>query len=99
MLMKKMWSCVTTKKCIQEAEKGNIEFFSALTEFVTDPNPAEKPTGWTPLHMAVRTGQLEVCRLILERCEDPNPSDVSDWTPLELASRHHDIVELIQSYL
>ena len=64
--MKKMWSCVTAKKCIQEAEKGNTEFFSALTEFVTDPNPADV-TGWTPLHEAA---QEEVCCLILERCEE-----------------------------
>ena len=98
--MKKMWSCVTAKKCIQEAEKGNTEFFSALTEFVTDPNPADV-TGWTPLHEAAQDGELEVCRLILERCEDKNPPNVSGQTPLDFASSlgRHEIVELIRSYL
>ena len=52
--MKKIWSCIPAQKCIQEAEKGNTEFFSALTEFVTDPNPADV-TGWTPLHEAAQS--------------------------------------------
>ena len=85
MLMKKMWSCVTAQKCIQEAEKGNTEFFLALTEFATDPNPADV-TGWTPLHEAAQEGELEVCRIILERCEDQNPADDNGMTPMHWAA-------------
>ena len=43
--------------------------------------------GMTPMHCAASGGHLEVCSLLLERCEDPNSSDVRGWTPLHEAAQ------------
>ena len=86
MLMRIIWSRVPTQTCMDEAENGNIDFFAALTEFATDPNPTSNARGKTPLHYAAEEGHLEVCQLLLERCEDKNPADGDGWTPLHEAA-------------
>ena len=98
--MRQIWSKITAKSCIREARNGNIEFFSALTEFATDANPADK-WGQTPLHVAATAGRVEVVRLILDSVEDKNPANNEGETPLQLATRggHSEVVDLIQSYL
>ena len=85
-LMRRIWSKITAESCIREARNGNIKFFSALTEFATDANPADK-WGGTPLHTAALYGHLEVVRLILDSVEDKNPVDNRGLTPLHHAAR------------
>ena len=87
MLMRKIWSNITAERCIQEARNGNIEFFLALMEFATDPNPSDED-GWTPLHRAAGNGYLEVCRLIMNLCKVKNPVNEFDVTPLHSAAFH-----------
>ena len=96
MLMRKIWSNITAKRCIQEAINGNIEFFLALIEFAKDTNPSNKD-GSTPLHEAAVNGHLELCRLILNSCEDKNPADEDGVTPLHEAALngHLEVCRLI----
>ena len=96
MFMKKIWSIVTVRRRIEEAQNGNIEFVRALIEFATNPNQANQK-GWTPLHEAAFEGHLEVCRLMLEKIEDTNPPDEEGETPLHCAARsgHLEVCRLI----
>ena len=47
-----------------------------------------KDTGQTPLHFAVRTGQMDIFLDIFERVKDKNPQDGDGVTPFHLAAMH-----------
>ena len=43
--------------------------------------------GITPLHLAAMMGNLALCKLIIEKIQDKNPSGGDDgWTPLHWAA-------------
>ena len=42
--------------------------------------------GWTPLHFAVKHGQIEVIEFIVANVTDKNPRDKSGMTPLLIAA-------------
>ena len=42
--------------------------------------------GWTPLHFAVKHGQIEVIEFIVANVTDKNPGDKSGMTPLLIAA-------------
>ncbi|KAG1692590.1 Ankyrin-1 [Nymphon striatum] len=50
----------------------------------------------TPLHCAAETGQLEVCKMLLDMKADTNATDVYGQTPLHLGAEndHSDVVKL-----
>ena len=53
-------------------------------------------TGFTPLQIAARSGNLEMCRLILENVNDKSPIDANGKTPKDVAEEfnHLEIVKL-----
>merc|ERR1712029_1128122 len=53
--------------------------------------------GLTPMHRAVRNGDLEMCRLIVDNLQDKNPVDTMGWTALHRAVQngHFEICRLI----
>jgi ankyrin repeat protein len=54
----------------------------------------------TPLHYAVRNKNLEIARILLQNCADPNIPDANKETPLFFAVREksEDIVHLLLDY-
>ena len=44
--------------------------------------------GLTPLHQAAIEGYFEICKLLVLKIEDKNPSDKHGYTPLHVAARH-----------
>ena len=50
----------------------------------------------SPLHIAVQNGHFEICRLIIEKVENKNPTDDYGWTPFHFAARYgfYDICRL-----
>jgi ankyrin repeat protein len=56
--------------------------------------------GETPLHQALRWGEIELVRLFLEHGADPNLANRYDETPSEMALRFEEpeIVELLSEY-
>ena len=52
---------------------------------VDDKNPAMSNNGVTPLHLAARNGQIEICQLILKNVHDKNPECNEGQTPFQLA--------------
>ena len=44
--------------------------------------------GETPLHSAASNGDLESCRLLMEKLDNKNPGDNHGWTPLHRASEN-----------
>ena len=55
--------------------------------------------GMTALHLAARTGCLNICKVIIENINDLNPLDRGKRTPLDYAILygHNDICELIKN--
>ena len=115
--MKKMWSTVQARKCVERARNGNVDFVKAMVQWAPNPNPVDTlgqiiletnlwglgqvgdKRGLTPLHVAAFHGHLEVCRLIMEACQDKNPGEGwgSGWTPLHGAAEngHLEVCSLI----
>ena len=52
---------------------------------------------WSPLHIAVEAGNLDLCQFILGRTKIANPNDIEDWTPLHSAAKlgHFEICQSI----
>lgn len=48
--------------------------------------------GWTPLHRAVRRGQLELVRLLVAHGADCRLADRDGWSPLHLATGHTQVL-------
>ena len=105
--MKKMWSTVQARKCVEMARNGNVDFVKAMVQWAHNPNPVDTfgqirlgfdwIVGLTPLHAAAHQGHLEVCRLIMEACQDKNPAADDGSTPLHVAAHqgHLEVCSLI----
>lgn len=83
-------------------ERGDVEH--AREQIAADPslvraaNANQPHGGWTALHTAARSGQLEVVRLLLEHGADPNAREAGDNTyPLHwaAAARHLEIIRAL----
>ena len=79
---------------------GNVQLFKLIMDHVDDCNMKSEISPRklrTPLSMAAENGHFEICRMIVERVEDKNPSEYNGWTPLHHAARngHLEICELI----
>ena len=57
----------------------------------------DKQYGWTPLHAAALSGQVEISRLLLQYKADDNAQDLRGKTPLHIASKkgHVDVARLL----
>ena len=51
----------------------------------TDKGWFESDDGWTPLHMAAKSGHVEIIAVLVEAGADVNALDDDDRTPLRLA--------------
>ena len=51
-----------------------------------DKIPQTGSKGWTPLHFAVKHGQIEVIEFIVANVTEKNPVDKSGMTPLLIAA-------------
>jgi len=68
-----------------EKVTGGGNHVQSLLEPGAEANALVK-TGWTPLHIASRYGQLEIGRWLLEHGADVNARKVDQWSPLHLAA-------------
>ena len=55
--------------------------------------------GNTPLHLAARAGESEVCRVLLENFDEKHPKNKCKQTPLSLAKDfgRSEVVEVLKS--
>ena len=80
------------------AISGNLEIYKMILGDKKNANPNTGCFGLTPLHKAAQFGHLEICKFIVERVDEKNPSDDNGVTPAILAQRnnHIQIAVLIQ---
>jgi ankyrin repeat protein len=67
-------------------ESGNLD--KVREELTANPALLNQPQGrlgWTPLHKAAASDQVEVARFLLENGAEPNPNDIFNQTPYEAA--------------
>ena len=70
-------------------DKGDIERIKILIK--DDPgcvNQREEKSGFTPLHKAASNGQIDICKLLIEKGADIHATDHSQRTALHLAAYH-----------
>ena len=79
------------------ASNGHVEFARMLLDrgAMID---ARAALGRTSLHWAALNGHIEFVRLLLERGADAQARDERGYTPSDLGSGHHEIVELLSDY-
>ena len=92
------------------AENAQIEVMKCIMDTQEDKNPANKYSGYTPLHYCVtdvrlknpedhekRKRRLQAVKLIFDNVDDRNPADKDGFTPLHLAvlGEQTEIVEFI----
>ena len=66
---------------------GDVNVFKFLLEKAEDKNPiVAKHRNWTLLHILAEKGQMEMCRLLVEKVEDKRPQDIDGSTPYHLAA-------------
>ena len=85
---------VSLLQCAIEA--GNTEVVRLLVDAGAN---FEKPDahGWSPLHSAAFSGEMDAFLLALQRAKDPSPQDEYGWTPLDIAAfyKHEEIVKIL----
>ena len=64
------------------ALEGKYQLMQNFLTKNTEKNPKKIEDGQTPLHIAARRGNLDICRLIVLNVEDTNPADNNGCTPL-----------------
>jgi len=70
------------KKVEELIYNDDLEGFKTFIDTLENVNIQEK-YGWTPLHLAIRRGKMEMVKfLIEEKNADINIQDKSGWTPL-----------------
>ena len=79
---------------------GNLEVYKLFHAVAVVKNPKLEEKGLkgrTPLHIAAQSGHFEVCKFIIEREDNKNPSDSDGLTPLlvAVAKGHLDICSII----
>ena len=94
-------------KAISNAIKRKDDrIFNLIIDNIQNKNPIEgfaisKPWGFgmTALHLAARTGCLNICKLIIENIDDLNPLDSEQHTPLEYAISfgHNEVIDFIKN--
>ena len=90
-------------KAISKAiERKDDRIFNLIIDNVQNKNPIVYGTvgfGMTALHLAARTGCLNICKLIIKNIDDLNPLDIEQRTPLENAIffGHNDIIDFIEN--
>ena len=68
-----------------------MDILKYLVSKLENPNPAA-PNGWTPMHLAAYSGQIEIIKILGSILENPNPPKPDGgWTPLQLAIHHNKI--------
>ncbi|MEE9572535.1 MAG: ankyrin repeat domain-containing protein, partial [Candidatus Neomarinimicrobiota bacterium] len=78
-------------------DKGDIE---RITSLITDDpeciNQREEKSGLTPLHKAASNGQIDICKLFIEKGADIHATDNSQGTVLHFAAYygHPEIIKL-----
>ncbi len=55
------------------SQNGHLEAVCKLVESGASVDPSTKNLGWTPLYMASRNGQLDVCPLYTSHASDDHP--------------------------
>ena len=78
----------------------NVDKYKMIMELSEDKNPIDK-FGSTPLHVAARWGNFNLCKMILEHVDNKNPRNEYGKTPLDHAKEqgHENICKLIKSVL
>ncbi|XP_047987472.1 NF-kappa-B inhibitor cactus [Leguminivora glycinivorella] len=71
------------------AKRGDIEMLQTLVIYGADINAKDGSSGWTPLHIAARSGNQAVSQYLLERCPKvwKYASDYAGRTPMRLSRR------------
>ena len=79
-------------------KRKNDRIFNLIIDNIQNKNPIVG-FGMTALHLAARTGCLNICKLIIENIHDLNPLDIEQRTPLEHAILfgHNDIIDFIKN--
>ena len=83
---------------LHEAAKDNAHAMAAmLLEAGASADVQRSDNGRAPLHTAAEYGSLEVLRLVLDACSDPNVLDLHQRTALHLAleRQHSSIVDVL----
>ena len=96
----KMFSKDGENPLLISAAFGHLEVFKLFYAVAEVRNPTLKEEGlrgWTPLHCAAFKGHSEVCKFIIEREDDKNPSDDTGMTPFHIAVKqgHLDVCSII----
>ncbi|CAI7849775.1 unnamed protein product [Closterium sp. NIES-54] len=73
-------------------------FFCSMSSSPSSPLPATPQHGATLLHHAVRTGNVEMARLLLQKGADVNAADQWGWTPMHVAAQSGRI-EMVRALL
>lgn len=85
-------------KLFYEATKSHdIELMNRLLDFFPDVNSQRNYNGKTALHTAVRNGNVEAVKFLLQNGADPSRLDNDDSTPLHLAlfKEHVDVLSIL----
>ena len=90
--LQNLWNKVLHRNSVNTVR----ELACAVRQFYTENSWAIRDKQ-TPMHFAVRSGQMEIILNIIERVKDKNPKDKCGWTPLHRAAinGHLEICQLI----
>ena len=92
-LNSKQWNKVLRGKVLRNIPiKVFIEILSLIKLFFENIG-----NQWSPLHLAVKTGQLDLCKFIMEKTNNQNPKNITGITPFHLAAQigHLEISKLL----
>ena len=75
------------------------ELFNAVCQFY-DEDPSRKNENWSPLHIAVECGNLNLTQVIIAKIGDKNPKNNEGFTPLHFAAQngHLELCQLVFNY-
>ena len=85
---------------------GRIQIVKCILDFIDEKdmkNPllssmdknVKDDAGLTPMHMAVRQKQYEICKLFVDHGADPNPRTYGGFSALDMAGANREIQDLI----